>query len=215
MSDLNIQPNTQSGLQASGLENKNSGSRLLYIVLALLLAAALTTAVLMSSPFAKFFNSEGDSDGARIARYAFGKKVVSSNLDYTLTSTSKNGEFQLSVNNQNTAVTPSVNETKTKYDVILTLPKKTADGTETRDMLGVTPTLTNESESTTISSTKSSDGYTYTFANAGTLAAGVAEADLLTLKFTLDTSVYPDNGTWGGESAADTIKVQVVATQVD
>lgn len=139
--------------------------------------------------------NSGD-DSARVARFvvtAAPETNQSENL--TLDSKSPSAEYKFTVSNSDTN---GVNETATRYSVVVTLPDALPGG--------VTVSLTNAAGD--VSRETGETGNTvYTFPNAGKFEAAIQAEQSLTLTFTA--------GTGASSGSVRGISVDVVATQID
>ena len=171
--------------------NKPTRRRLpLAVYLAFLLVAALA---FTGASFASYKTVATSSDSARVARFvvtAIPETNQSENL--TLDSSNPRAEYKFTVSNTDAN---GVNETATRYDVVVTFPQELTD---------VTLTLKNGNKDITGTTT---DNVTYTFKDVGTFAAGTKQNDTLTLTFTAGTDAA--SGSWSN------IKITVNAEQVD
>lgn len=174
--------------------NKPARQRLpLAVYLAFLLVAALA---FTGASFASYKTVATGSDSARVARFvvtAIPETNQSENL--TLDSSNPSAEYRFTVSNNDGG---KVNETATKYSIVVTLPAALPNG--------VTMTLTNGTNDP-VSVTLSADSKTFTFTNVGTFSAGTPQTHNLTLTFTADTNTASDS--WSN------IKITVNAEQVD
>lgn len=135
-------------------------------------------------------------DSARVARFvvtAAPETDQSENL--TLDSKSPSAEYKFTVSNSDTN---GVNETATRYSVVVTLPDALPSG--------VTMKLTNAAGKD-VSRKDDETGSVYTFPNAGIFEAASAAEQTLTLTFTA--------GTGASSGSVKGISVDVVATQID
>ena len=171
--------------------NKPARQRLpLAVYLAFLLVAALA---FTGASFASYKTVATGSDSARVARFAVAAaKDASQSESLTLDSTNTSAEYKFTVSNTDAN---GVNETATKYDVVVTFSQK---------ITGVTMTLKNGNKDITGTTT---DNVTYTFKDVGTFAAGTKQNDTLTLIFTANADAA--SGSWSN------IKITVNAEQVD
>ncbi len=171
--------------------NKPTRRRLpLAVYLAFLLVAALA---FTGASFASYKTVATGSDSARVARFAVAAaKDASQSESLTLDSTNTSAEYKFTVSNTDAN---GVNETATKYDVVVTFSQK---------ITGVTMTLKNGNKDITGTTT---DNVTYTFKDVGTFAAGTKQNDTLTLIFTANADAA--SGSWSN------IKITVNAEQVD
>lgn len=174
--------------------NKPARQRLpLAVYLAFLLVAALA---FTGASFASYKTEAASSDSARVARFVVtAAKPDSQSENLKLTSTEKEATYEFTVANNNKD--GNVNETATKYDVVVTFPQ---------ELTGVTLTLKNGTNAA-ISATPSADSKTFTFTNVGTFSAGTPQAHNLTLTFTANADAA--GGSWSN------IKITVNAEQVD
>ena len=165
----------------------------LYRVVAVLLVLAVGLSMLATSPYAKYATSASSTDSARVAKFSVtaAKASTQTSEELSLSTDSTTATYAFTVTNESEVVI--------SYDVKLTVPSA---------MTGVTPKLV-KADNTEVTGT-TSDNKTYTFSNAGTLAAnaGSTNAANHTIKFALDTSTA-ETATYTG------IKLDVVATQVD
>lgn len=171
--------------------NKPARRRLpLAVYLAFLLIAALA---FTGASFASYKTQATGSDSARVARFVVtAVKDASQKEDLTLDSTKPSATYTFTVSNTDAS---GVNETATRYDVVVTFSQK---------ITGVTMTLKNGNKDITGTTT---DNVTYTFKDVGTFAAGTKQNDTLTLTFTAGTDAA--SGSWSN------IKITVNAEQVD
>ena len=171
--------------------NKPARQRLpLAVYLAFLLVAALA---FTGASFASYKTVATGSDSARVARFAVAAaKDASQSESLTLDSTNTSAEYKFTVSNTDAN---GVNETATKYDVVVTFSQK---------ITGVTMTLKNGNKDITGTTT---DNVTYTFKDVGTFSAGTKQNDTLTLIFTANADAA--SGSWSN------IKITVNAEQVD
>ena len=174
--------------------NKPTRRRLpLAVYLAFLLVAALA---FTGASFASYKTVATGSDSARVARFAVAAaKDASQSESLTLDSTNTSAEYKFTVSNTDAN---GVNETATKYDVVVTLPAALPTG--------VTMKLTRETDTTAIANTQS--GNTYTFSDDNMLfSAAVPSTDTYTLTFTAASSA--------GSGELKGINITVNAEQVD
>ena len=171
--------------------NKPARRRLpLAVYLTFLLVAALA---FTGASFASYKTVATSSDSARVARFVVtAAKSEGQREDLTLDSTKPSAEYRFTVSNNDAS---GVNETATRYDVVVTFSQK---------ITGVTLTLKNGNKDITGTTT---DNVTYTFKDVGTFAAGTKQNDTLTLTFTAGTDAA--SGSWSN------IKITVNAEQVD
>ena len=171
--------------------NKPARRRLpLAVYLAFLLVAALA---FTGASFASYKTEATSSDSARVARFvvtAIPETNQSENL--TLDSSTPSAGYKFTVSNTDAN---GVNETATRYDVVVTFPQ---------ELTGVTLTLKNGNKDITGTTT---DNVTYTFKDVGTFAAGTKQNDTLTLTFAANADAA--SGSWSN------IKITVNAEQVD
>ena len=177
--------------------NKHARRRLpLAVYLAFLLVAALA---FTGTSAASYKTQASGSDGARVARFVVTAAKADLQSDsLTLTSTAKSASYVFTVANSKDG---NVNETATKYDVVVEFPSA---------LTGVTLTLTkkiNDTETKNITGTASADNKTFTFPDAGSFKAGEAQTDRFALTFAVSDGAA--NATWNN------IKIIVNAAQVD
>ena len=176
--------------------NKPARRRLpLAVYLAFLLVAALA---FTGASFASYKTEASGSDSARVARFVVTAEPVNNqNESLTLDSSNPSAAYTFTVSN-NEGV--KVNETATKYDVVVEFPTQ---------LTGVTLTLTknNNNKQTTITGTASADNKKFTFADAGSFTAGVAQTDSFALTFAV--------GDGAANAAWNNINIIVNAAQVD
>ena len=176
--------------------NKHARRRLpLAVYLAFLLVAALA---FTGTSAASYKTQASGSDGARVARFVVtAAKQEPQSDSLTLTSTAKSASYVFTVANSKDG---NVNETATKYDVVVEFPSK---------LTGVELTLTkyiNDTETQIFTGT-SDDKKTFTFPDAGSFKAGEAQTDSFALTFAVSDGAA--NATWNN------IKIIVNAAQVD
>ena len=174
--------------------NKPTRRRLpLAVYLAFLLVAALA---FTGASFASYKTEAASSDSARVARFvvtAIPETNQSENL--TLDSSNPRAEYRFMVSNNDGG---KVNETATKYSIVVTLPAALPNG--------VTMKLTRGTDTTAIANTQS--GNTYTFSDDNMLfSAADARSDIYTLTFAAQSSAESDT--------LEGIKITVNAEQVD
>lgn len=174
--------------------NKPARQRLpLAVYLAFLLVAALA---FTGASFASYKTVATGSDSAMVARFvvtAIPETNQSENL--TLDSSNPSAEYRFTVSNNYGG---KVNETATKYSIVVTLPAALPNG--------VTMTLTCGTDTTAIANTQS--GNTYTFSDDNMLfSAADARSDIYTLTFAAQSSAESDT--------LEGIKITVNAEQVD
>lgn len=174
--------------------NKPARQRLpLAVYLAFLLVAALA---FTGASFASYKTEAASSDSARVARFvvaAMPETNQSENL--TLDSSNPSAGYKFTVSNNDGS---KVNETATKYSIVVTLPAALPNG--------VTMTLTCGTDTTAIANTQSGD--TYTFSDDNMLfSAADARSDIYTLTFAAQSSAESDT--------LEGIKITVNAEQVD
>lgn len=175
--------------------NKPARRLPLAVYLAFLLVAALA---FTGASFASYKTVATGSDSARVARFAVTANSVDRQREaLTLDSTKPSAEYKFTVSNTDAN---GVNETATKYDVVVKFPTQ---------LTGVTLTLTknNNNTQTTITGTASADNKTFTFADAGSFTAGVAQTDSFALTFAV--------GDGAANAAWNNINIIVNAEQVD
>ncbi len=176
--------------------NKPARQRLpLAVYLAFLLVAALA---FTGASFASYKTVATGSDSARVARFAVAAaKDASQSESLTLDSSTPSAGYKFTVSNTDAN---GVNETATKYDVVVKFPTQ---------LTGVTLTLTKNNNNTqsTITGTVSADNKTFTFADAGSFTAGVAQTDSFALTFAV--------GDGAANAAWNNINIIVNAAQVD
>lgn len=176
--------------------NKHARRRLpLAVYLAFLLVAALA---FTGTSAASYKTQASGSDGARVARFVVtAAKADTQSESLKLTSTAPSASYVFTVANSKDV---NVNETATKYDVVVEFPSV---------LTGVKLTLTkyiNDTETQIFTGT-SDDKKTFTFHDAGSFAAGVAQTDRFALTFAVSDGAA--NNTWNN------IKIIVNAAQVD
>ena len=174
--------------------NKPARRRLpLAVYLAFLLIAALA---FTGASAASYKTEASGGDSARVARFVVAAKPIDGqSVDLTLGSENKSATYKFTVSNTDAN---GVNETATKYDVVVTLPAALPNG--------VTMTLTNGTNDP-VSVTLSADSKTFIFTNVGTFSAGTPQTHNLTLTFTADENAA--GGSWSN------INITVNAVQVD
>lgn len=176
--------------------NKPARRRLpLAVYLAFLLVAALA---FTGASAASYKTEASGGDSARVARFVVAAKPIDGqSVDLTLGSENKSATYKFTVSNTDAN---GVNETATKYDVVVKFPTQ---------LTGVTLTLTknNNNTQTTITGTASTDNKTFTFADAGSFTAGVAQTDSFALTFAV--------GDGAANAAWNNINIIVNAVQVD
>ena len=168
----------------------------LAVYLAFLLVAALA---FTGASFASYKTVATGSDSARVARFvvtAIPETNQSENL--TLDSSTPIAEYKFTVSNNESG---KVNETATRYDVVVTLPSALPTG--------VTMKLSRVADTTVTEVPQSSaSGNTYTFSDNGMLfSAADARSDIYTLTFAAQSSAESDT--------LEGIKITVNAEQVD
>lgn len=177
--------------------NKPARRRLpLAVYLAFLLVAALA---FTGASFASYKTEAASSDSARVARFAVAAaKDASQSESLTLDSSTPSAWYKFTVSNTDAN---GVNETATRYSVIVTLPKALPTG--------VTMKLTRVTDMTVTEVPQSSaSGNTYTFSDNGMLfSAADARSDIYTLTFAAQSSAESDT--------LEGIKITVNAEQVD
>ncbi len=176
--------------------NKPARRRLpLAVYLAFLLIAALA---FTGASFASYKTVATGSDSARVARFVVAaEKDAAQREDLTLDSTKPSATYTFTVSNTD-ANGANINETATRYSIVVTLPKALPTG--------VTMTLTRDTDTTAITNTQS--GNVYTFSDNGMLfSAAVARPDTYILTFTADSSA--------GSGTLEGINITVNAEQVD
>ena len=143
-------------------------------------------------------NSGGDS--ARVARFAVtAAPETDQRENLTLDSESPSAEYKFTVSN---ADANGVNETATRYSVVVTLPDALPSGVTMKLTRGTGTTATE------ITSVISNSSKTYTFSDGGMLfAAADPRPDTYTLTFTADSSAV--------SSELNGINITVNAEQVD
>ena len=171
--------------------NKPARRRLpLAVYLTFLLVAALA---FTGASFASYKTVATSSDSARVARFVVtAAKSEGQREDLTLDSANTSATYTFTVSNNKDG---KVNETATKYDVVVTFSK---------ELTGVTLTLKNGNKDITGTTT---DNVTYTFKDVGTFAAGTTQEHNLTLTFAANADAA--SGSWSN------IKITVNAEQVD
>lgn len=174
--------------------NKPARQRLpLAVYLAFLLVAALA---FTGASFASYKTEAASSDSARVARFVV-TAIPETNQSESLTldSSTPSAEYRFTVSNNDGG---KVNETATKYSIVVTLPAALPNG--------VTMTLTCGTDTTAIANTQS--GNTYTFSDDNMLfSAADARSDIYTLTFAAQSSAESDT--------LEGIKITVNAEQVD
>ncbi len=178
--------------------NKPARRRLpLAVYLAFLLVAALA---FTGASFASYKTVATGSDSARVARFVVtaARDTSQTTEDLTLDSMNPSATYTFTVSNTDAS---GVNETATRYSVIVTLPKALPTG--------VTMKLTRVTDTTVTEVPQSSaSGNTYTFSDNGMLfSAAVARPDTYILTFTADSSA--------SSSELKGINITVNAVQVD
>ena len=171
-----------------------SPMRKVYLTAAVLLLAVYVTSMLTAAPLAKYVSKATGKDVIEVAQFGV-VTTASETTQLNLNTTDTEATYTFSVSNAKEGTL--INEVTTDYDVVVTLPQK---------IEGVSLTL--ENGETSVEGTTSSDGKTYTFANAGRFEPATAATQTLTLTFTLDneptdTVTYSD------------IKIDVNAVQVN
>ena len=184
--------------QYSSKDKRKSASpmRRVYLTAAVLLLAVYVTSMLTAAPLAKYVSSAKGSDSVNVAKFVVETAASESTELSLITNNTVTTPATYTFNVSNVKDTTVINGVTTNYDVVVTLPQK---------IDGVAPSLTNGTTSVTGTS---SDNITYTFANAGTFKAGVAETQSLTLTFTL-TAADAVTGKYEG------IQIDVNAVQAD
>ena len=166
------------------------------VYLAFLLIAALA---FTGTSAASYKTQATGTDSARVARFVVTAAKGDSQSDsLTLDSAHTTAEYNFTVANSAGA---NVNETATKYDVVVEFPSA---------LTGVTLALYKTGENgalTAIAGKSSDDNKTFTFANAGSFAAAAAQTDTFKLTFTAGSGA--SNASWKD------IKITVNAAQVD
>ena len=182
--------NLKQHIKFKGLSQKR-----VYQACALLLFLAVGSSMLATSPMAKYVTqANSGEESARVAKFSVSaaSSDASASRDYTLNSTTTAATYDFTVT--------SDSEVATTYDVKVTVPS---------ELVGVTPTLTKNSEDATSarSATWDATAKTYTFTAVGTMTAGTSNTDTLHLTFT-----KADGAT---AATYENIKVEAVVTQVD
>ena len=178
--------------------NKPARRRLpLAVYLAFLLVAALA---FTGASFASYKTEAASSDSARVARFVV-TAIPETNQSESLTLDSSNpsAEYRFTVSNNDGG---KVNETATKYSIVVTLPAALPNG--------VTMTLTcvTDTTATEITPDISNSNKTYTFSDDGMMfSAAVSSTDTYTLTFAAQSSAESDT--------LEGIKIIVNAEQVD
>lgn len=174
------------------IRNKPAPRRLpLAVYLAFLLVAALA---FTGASAASYKTEASGGDSARVARFVVAAKpIVGQSESLTLDSEKTSAEYKFTVSNNEGG---KVNETATKYDVVVTLPDALPNG--------VTMTLKNDDKEV---SPTTADNTKYTFKDVGTFPAGTEKKHNLTLTFTAGDGA--ESGTRSG------ISIEVDARQVD
>lgn len=183
----------------------------LYLAVAVLLLAVLTTFLWTTTTLAKYSTSTTGSDEARVARFdvqvepkdnqetTFYLALPNTGLDGT------DGEEKLKDCTTNTAsysfTVTSNSEVTVTYDVVVKLPDALIDD-------DITVTLKEDGQPTVKPTTTDTDRKTFTFSGVGTFQAGMEQQDDWTLTFTVGDNAVA-GGTWDG------IKIEVYAAQVD
>lgn len=170
---------------------KELGLKHIYQAAALLLFLAVGSSMLATAPMAKYVTKAQITDSATVAEFSVSAAEITTDKAFTLNSDDTTADYSFTVT--------SNSEVATSYDVIVTLPEK---------IDGVTLSLKNTTQSTTVAGTASADGTTYTFAGAGSFNPASSQTDALTLTFTLADETAATAATHTG------IGVQAVVTQV-
>ena len=177
--------------------NKPARRRLpLAVYLAFLLVAALA---FTGASFASYKTQATSSDSARVARFVVTAiPETNQSEDLTLDSSNTIDAYTFTVSNVDAS---GVNETATRYSIVVTLPKALPTG--------VTMKLTRVTDTTVTEVPQSSaSGNTYTFSDNGMLfSAADARSDIYTLTFAAQSSAESDT--------LEGIKITVNAEQVD
>lgn len=177
--------------------NKPARRLPLAVYLAFLLVAALA---FTGASFASYKTVATGSDSARVARFAVtAKPSDTQTTEYlTLDSLNPSATYTFTVSNVDAS---GVNETATRYSIVVTLPKALPTGV-TMKLTRVTDTTVTEVPQSSVS------GNTYTFSDDGMLFSAAAKrTDTYTLTFTADSSA--------GSGTLEGINITVNAEQVD
>lgn len=169
----------------------------LAVYLAFLLVAALA---FTGASFASYKTEATGSDSARVARFVVtaAKDASQTTEDLTLDSTNPSAKYKFTVSNNESG---KVNETATRYSIVVTLPKALPTGV-TMKLSRVADTTMTELPQSSVS------GNTYTFSDDGMLFSAAAKrTDTYTLTFTADSSA--------GSGTLEGINITVNAEQVD
>ena len=177
-------------------KNKRQLLKKLCPIAAVLLIAAVGTAVLTATPFAKYISSvNSEESSATVAGFAVSTTNSGSKaIEFKGGAQKTQDTYSFTVSN--VAENGFVNEVSTSYDIEVVFPS---------EVKGINMTIsdgTNEVSGTT------ADNITYTFSDVGTFEKGTAQTDNLTLTFNFDED-NAEAGTWEG------IKINVNATQED